>query len=219
MNETSVYNIYQKMLLIQAEMPTVAKNLNVQTGAKSGYKAVSQKDILDAVKPLEKKYGVYSHPLSREIIKDEVLEQEGSNGKRLSHRLEIRVFYEFINVDNPEERIVMDAVAVGIDPGDKAPGKAMTYADKYALMNAYKISTGEDPDQQASEEYTAIRKDVPSTQDLVMLNAMIHEGTFDGDAMLKNFGVASIDQLSKSQVDQLLKVGYQRRAVKASESA
>ena len=28
----------------------------------------------------------------------------------------------------------------------------MTYADKYALMKAYKISTGDDPDQNASEE-------------------------------------------------------------------
>ena len=28
----------------------------------------------------------------------------------------------------------------------------MTYADKYALMKAYKISTGDDPDKEASEE-------------------------------------------------------------------
>lgn len=28
----------------------------------------------------------------------------------------------------------------------------MTYADKYALMKAYKISTGDDPDQTASED-------------------------------------------------------------------
>ena len=28
----------------------------------------------------------------------------------------------------------------------------MTYGDKYALMKAYKISTGDDPDQTASEE-------------------------------------------------------------------
>jgi hypothetical protein len=28
----------------------------------------------------------------------------------------------------------------------------MTYADKYALMKAYKISTGDDPDQNASVE-------------------------------------------------------------------
>ena len=35
---------------------------------------------------------------------------------------------------------------------DKAPGKAMTYADKYALMKAYKMVTGDDPDQNASDD-------------------------------------------------------------------
>ena len=40
----------------------------------------------------------------------------------------------------------------GVDTQDKAPGKAMTYADKYALLKAYKIVTGEDPDQQHSPD-------------------------------------------------------------------
>ena len=35
---------------------------------------------------------------------------------------------------------------------DKAPGKAMTYADKYALLKAYKIQTGDDPDAYPSGE-------------------------------------------------------------------
>ena len=39
----------------------------------------------------------------------------------------------------------------GVDTQDKAPGKAMTYGDKYALLKAYKIVTGDDPDQNASE--------------------------------------------------------------------
>ena len=35
-----------------------------------------------------------------------------------------------------------------------ATGKAMTYADKYALMKAYKIITGDDPDQEPSKPLT-----------------------------------------------------------------
>ena len=55
---------------------------------------------------------------------------------------------ENINADNKIEK----AILVGLDTGDKAPGKAMTYADKYALMKAYKLSTGDDPDKDASPE-------------------------------------------------------------------
>ena len=44
-------NIYQKMANITAELQTVAKNLTVQQTKNSTYKAVSERDILDAVKP------------------------------------------------------------------------------------------------------------------------------------------------------------------------
>ena len=64
----SALNIYQRMAAITAELQTVAKNLNVETGKGKGYKAVSERDVIDAVKPLEAKYGVYSYPASRRVI-------------------------------------------------------------------------------------------------------------------------------------------------------
>ena len=55
----SELNIYQRLLKITEELKTVEKNLNVPVSAKNSYKAVSERDVLDAVKPLEAKYGVY----------------------------------------------------------------------------------------------------------------------------------------------------------------
>ncbi|MBR3243048.1 MAG: ERF family protein, partial [Parasporobacterium sp.] len=53
----------------------------------------------------------------------------------------------------------------GVDSQDKAPGKAMTYGDKYALLKAYKIITGDDPDQNYSEELKSkAEKPKPKTQ-------------------------------------------------------
>ena len=66
-------NIYEKLLKITSELSTVAKNLTVQQTKSSSYKAVSERDILDAVKPLEEKYGVYSYPVSRRILEGHVL--------------------------------------------------------------------------------------------------------------------------------------------------
>ena len=56
----SELNIYQRMAAITAELQTVAKNLNVETGKGKVYKAVSERDVIDAVKPLEAKHGVYA---------------------------------------------------------------------------------------------------------------------------------------------------------------
>lgn len=147
-------NIFQRVAAITAELGTVAKNLNVSAG-KGSYKAVSERDIIDAVKPLEAKYRVYSYPSNRMILESENLETEktynGNTTKSTTFFTRVQTEYTFVNIDKPEEKFTTIVFSEGIDPGDKGSGKAMTYADKYAVMKAYKISTGDDPDQEASE--------------------------------------------------------------------
>lgn len=155
-------NIYQKMSAVTAELQTVAKNLTVSTGKNNTYKAVSERDIIDAVKPIEAEHGIYSFPCDRQVIESQILESEYNGNKKTTFFSRIRVTYRFVNVDKPDEFIDMVTFAEGIDAQDKGSGKAMTYADKYALMKAYKISTGDDPDQNASEEihYNKVRAGV-----------------------------------------------------------
>lgn len=149
--ETKKANIYERLLAISAELATVAKNLDVSVGKGGRYKAVGEADVLRAVKPLEVKHRVYSFPFFREIIESGMIESgyEGSTRKQLFER--IRTVYRFVNLDNPDEFVDITTYGDGIDSGDKSVGKAMTYADKYALLKAYKIVTGDDPDQDASE--------------------------------------------------------------------
>ena len=150
-------NIYEKLSAITTELSTVAKNLEVGVG-KNQYKAVGEADVLRAVKPLEAKYKIYSYPFSRTIIESGTIENEAidySTKEKLVKRNlfeRIEVVYRFVNIENPEEYIDITSYGDGIDSQDKSVGKAMTYADKYALLKAYKIITGEDPDQSASED-------------------------------------------------------------------
>lgn len=160
--EVKKLNVYQRLLLIQNELTNVAKNLSVGVG-KSSYKAVGEADVLKAVKPLEAKYGVYSYPASRRIVESAVLENEATdynNNKVIKKSFfeRIETVYRFVNVDNPSEYIEITSYGDGIDTGDKSVGKACTYADKYALLKAYKIITGDDPDQDESQSYTGFKK-------------------------------------------------------------
>ena len=154
-------NIYKKMSAITAELTAVAKNLNVGSG-KAAYKAVGEADVLAAVKPLEEKHGVYSYPYSRKIVEADLVtttsEYQGKVTENTNRYLRIETVYRFVNIDNPDEYIDITTYGDGIDPQDKAVGKAMTYSDKYALLKAYKIITGEDPDQFKSEEGKTERK-------------------------------------------------------------
>lgn len=148
-------NIYQKLAGVTAELSAVAKNLNVNVG-KASYKAVGEADVLAAVKPLEQKYGIYSYPSSRKIVDSDVITTtstyNGNSSEKSQFFMRLETTYRFVNVDEPKEFIDVTTYGDGVDTGDKAPGKAMTYSDKYALLKAYKIITGDDPDQNGSEE-------------------------------------------------------------------
>ena len=58
----------------------------------------------------------------------------------------------FVNIDNPTEYVDITNYGDGIDSGDKAPGKATTYAAKYGWLKGFKIQTGDDPDGEPSPE-------------------------------------------------------------------
>lgn len=155
-------NIFEKMQKVTDEMSVVVKGLNVQVNKTSSYKAVGERDILDNVKPLETKYGIYSYPYSRKVIDSDTLVKETefinsrtddvTTTKTNTLFMRIETIYRFVNVEKTDEFVDITTYGDGLDTGDKAPGKAMTYADKYALMKAYKISTGDDPDKDPSPE-------------------------------------------------------------------
>ena len=203
-------NIYKRLLMIQNELGVVAKNLSVSTG-KSSYKAVSERDVIDAVKPLEAKYGVYSYPYDRDIIENELVESErkigGETVKATSRYMRLRVVYRFVNIDNPEEFVDITTYGDGIDSGDKATGKAMTYADKYALMKAYKISTGDDPDQEGSNPngYTRVKKEepeYPTPKESQYLR--LGYSQYEIEKMLNEFKIEYAERLPRAYVKQKL---------------
>lgn len=193
------YNIYEKMSAITNELGVVAKNLNVDIGKGKSYKAVQEKDVLDAVKPIEAKYRVYSYPMEREITDSGILEKETSYGISKNLYMRIKTTYAFVNLDNPSEKITMISYADGIDSGDKATGKAMTYSDKYSLLKAYKIATGDDPDKDASAEKGYERK---ITKEQIEALATLVEDT---QAMLNYYGLEKIEDMSYDIAEKTIK--------------
>lgn len=145
-------NIYEKMSEATKRIATVAKSLEVETGYNKTYKAVSEADVLAAVKPIEAELGIYSYPVQRDIVEAGTITSKTKNGEVQRLFMRLQTVYRFVNTDQPEEYIDITTYGDGVDSQDKAPGKAMTYADKYALLKAYKVQTGEDPDKDASQD-------------------------------------------------------------------
>lgn len=208
-------NIFQRMLKATEEIGVVAKNLKVDVTKTNSYKAVSERDILDAVKPIEIKNGIYSYPHSREVIETSVLEtvkKDYQTGEAYTNKqlfMRIQTTYRFVNVEDPQEYIDITSYGDGVDSQDKATGKAMTYADKYALMKAYKISTGDDPDAEPSQEL----KDVKATAKQVDILAK----NYTGENLTKLLAANKIEKLEdmpKAKASELISKLMERKEKK-----
>ena len=199
-------NIYEKLSNITNEIATVNKNLTVGEG-KSKYKAVGDADILKAVKELEFKYRVYSYPANREVIESTMYTTTNSYGDEKNNIFSrIKTTYRFINIDKPEDYIDTVTFAEGIDTQDKGSGKAMTYSDKYALMKSYKIITGEDPDQNPSEEgykkkqtSTGAINKITEIESKSIYALMVRKGYDVVPTLEKNYGIKNTADLTKEQ--------------------
>jgi hypothetical protein len=81
----------------------------------------------------------------------------------------------------------------------------MTYADKYALLKAYKIITGDDPDQKASETLKAVeRKETVSNQlitdvQAVALESVLTAGNVNIPKLLEMYKVKTLRDLTQRQ--------------------
>lgn len=197
-------NIFKRLSRITSEITAVAKNLNVGWG-KSSYKAVGEADVLAAVKPIEAKYGVYSYPYSREIIESAVLVSVKDDGKESKQQfLRVKTVYRFVNVDDPADYIDITTYGDGVDSQDKAPGKAMTYGDKYALLKAYKIITGDDPDQTASaplngKEQKPVQRQTISAEKRKALEIFLSQHSVPDDFVCKLYNVSELGGLTEKQ--------------------
>ena len=205
-------NIYEKLLAITSEIKKVAKNLEVGVG-QSQYKAVGEADVLTAVKELEEKYKVYSYPCDREIVDSAILQTEKEYNNKITRNnqlyMRLRTVYRFVNVEKPEEYIDVPTYGDGVDTQDKAPGKAMTYGDKYALMKAYKIITGDDPDQIGSPDNMNIldkkttkkntNNKVTDVEAKSIYALMVRKGIDVVHNLQKNYGISNTADLTKEQ--------------------
>lgn len=196
----SELNLFQRMQAVSMEVMNIEKDMQVGSG-NYGYKAVSDNAVTLAVKKAEKKHGIISIPIKQERLSGETVKQVKNNKESILHIDNVKMTVVFINLDKPEERLEIESLGKGLDSGDKGFGKASTYARKYALLNAYKIVTGEDPDANKSEETQVISED--EKKNAVVNYCMQNESVKNG--VLSHFALGSLDDLSKEEINKVYK--------------
>lgn len=164
-------NIFARIQAVSDEIKTIEKSMTVSTGGSGSYKAVADLSVTCAIRKAEVNAGIVSIPIRQELVKSEIVTTSDKYGNQKINYVDVvKMTLRIYNIDNPTEYVDVESFGRGLDTGDKGFGKASTYARKYALLNAYKIATGEDPDAQASEEtYRATTPKTPPIDDNLAL--------------------------------------------------
>lgn len=134
-------NIYEKIAAIMQEVRYLAKDDQVSFGS-TNYKALSEEKVTSIMRQKLIDYKMVVFPV----------EQETSRTGSITH---VDVKYKMVNVEAPEESIIIASCGDGADTQDKGSGKAMTYAFKYMWLRTFALPTGEDPDKISSAELDA----------------------------------------------------------------
>ena len=164
------------------EVQNLQKDMTVGSG-NYAYKAISETKVTSEVRKSLIKHGLVFY--QSEILKNKMIPIVSKEGKTSWLSL---VTVRYCLIDAEEEKglpIKVESIGSGIDSQDKATGKALTYAYKYALLRLFAIPTGEDPDRKASVD----KEGKMSANDQVFgaLLKKIHEGVLNKDTIIANF--------------------------------
>ena len=107
------------------------------------YKYVSVEAVIDKLRPEMVKEGLALLPAGLEVL------HQGDHGRQVHLRL--KYTFDLLHHPSNQSRPVV-VVGEGMDVGDKAGNKAMTAARKYAMVMAFNLETGDDPDDTPSRE-------------------------------------------------------------------
>ena len=208
MGEAKKMNIYEKLINIQTELKAPKNQYN--SFGKYNYR--NCEDILEAVKPLNKKYGCTL------TITDRIF--------MVGDRYYVEAHARLTNIEKPEEYI--DNIAYARESDTKSgmdasqiTGATSSYARKYCLNGLYNIDDTKDADtdnfaeqtqtakKQEAEAKAKIKKgkDLPigqkEAEELLTLMKSITDkngNTLNIDAYLeKQFGKKTVDELTFSE--------------------
>ena len=132
------------------------------------FRAISESAVLEVLNPLFKQHNIaYEVIIQSKSLHIEKLKAGRDNAGNLIENLlfvaEAQVMLVFTNPEamfNTEkgeaERRAFQGWGSGVDYGDKATGKAITSAVKYALFKGLRLQYSDDPDAEESQQISSI---------------------------------------------------------------
>lgn len=141
-------NVYQRVTKIREAVVYIQKDKKVEGG---GYMAVTHDNVTALTREHFIKQGVVIVPAA---VVQSAVKDTGTTTKNGTPfiRFEARYRFDVVNMDEPTDRFSIEIEAHALDQGDKAPGKALSYAKKYAVLKLLEIESGEEEEERQEQK-------------------------------------------------------------------
>jgi hypothetical protein len=123
-----------------------------------------------------------------------------TNHSQDGNRTVVDIETDFINVDDPNDKVTINFFGYGVDNQDKGPGKAFSYAKKYAFLQLFCLETGDDPEADLIDHKPAEEKTVTAKQ-TKEIELLIEDVEADRDKFLAWLKVPSCDKIPASKYE------------------
>ena len=136
-------NLFQRINEVRKSIDYIQKDKSVSAGAGGSYKAVTHDQVTAMVRDHMVKHGIVSYPV---LVESVSLPKEVNANMEVAKQFRYEATYDivFVNCDDPKDTFTVRIQAHAMDNADKACGKALSYAKKYAILKLFEIETGED---------------------------------------------------------------------------
>jgi len=136
MTEQKTLNIYQRINEVRKKVEYLRKEKDVD----KKYKVVTHDQVTAEIRQYLIEFGIVIVPsLMSSTMHNDIIKFKHST----SSRYDAAYRFEFVNIDDPSDKAIATMESHAIDNGDKAPGKALSYAAKYVMLKMFNIETGE----------------------------------------------------------------------------
>lgn len=184
-------NIYQRINAVMKEVSYIQKNATI-SGMGAGYKAVTHDQVILAIRNSLVANGIVIEPKQTQgefLIKRDLTATPPIKMALYAGWYDV----SFVNIDKPEERSCVSVEAHANDNGDKAPGKAITYAVKTAMLKMFTLETGENEESRAGDFDTAMKRKLIKTK--TDLTKFIQESGYTISQVEEGMGGISFAQI------------------------
>ena len=155
------------------------------------YSYVTAADLAGSVGDILAELGVVVIPQLQSIS----TETPRSSSDRIAR---VVMNYRFVDARSGEE-LTVRVPGEGADAGDKAPYKAMTGALKYALLQSFLLSTGDDPEDERANSKAALGSERVITPEQVReLQGLIEETGTELERVLTYYRISALDEMTES---------------------